>query len=262
MQVKLLVCVVRGYDVPGRADQDPVAGPAQSGLVSSYVEASFQGCTVRTGVAEGCNPAWNHQLELPFRPPNNDFSPGVMRAVQDSLHLHLFDLVRQDLLEDERERGSRVHARLESRWLGGISLPFSSLYQNTRVEGTFRLHSPPVLLGYERAGLGAGHGGWGGAAASPTEQDREPATFINLYLTLQPALNVPEPVREKLDCEEGEAVVGAAERWQLATAAAFSHRATNPLVIDTAGRAVLMTRYLRGLAPPPDLLARAEVEFR
>ena len=43
-----------------------------------------------------------------------------------------------DLLEDEDERASTVHARLERKWLGSLTVPFAALYHNTRIEGTFR----------------------------------------------------------------------------------------------------------------------------
>jgi len=39
--------------------------------------------------------------------------------------------------------------REESRWLGGFALPFSTLYRNGKLEGSFPLSTmPPVLLGY------------------------------------------------------------------------------------------------------------------
>ena len=67
--------------------------------------------------------------------------------------------------------------------------------------GTFRLHSPAVLLGYERTGntanvvLGAG-GGFGntasggassGVGGSATDQPNisKNATYLNIYLTIQ-----------------------------------------------------------------------------
>ena len=46
--------------------------------------------------------------------------------------------VSVDLLEDDAERASVVHARLERKWLGSLTVPFASLYHNTRIEGTFR----------------------------------------------------------------------------------------------------------------------------
>ena len=70
----------------------------------------------------------------------------------------------------------------------------------------------------------------------------------------QPALNVPEPVREKLDSEESESVVSrmqnkpkdclifklvflfqlaAAEKWHESLRTAVGARALSPLVLDT-----------------------------
>ena len=265
--VKLLLCVVRAYDVPVRHDTDPVssvpAGQSSSGpresIVRSFVEASFQHNTARTVVADGPNPTWNQNMELSFKPPNNDFSPENMKKVQDCLHLHLFDEVKVDILEDERERTSKIHQRIENKWLGSLSIPFSSLYQNTRIEGTFRLHSPSVLLGYERLGQSLQqHLGWRPTTPTDSTGGEKDATFLNIYLTIQPALNAPEPVREKLDCEETEEVVAACSRWSSLLSSAFSHRQLSPLVIDVEGRAVLMTRYIRAITPPRELLARSE----
>ena len=261
--VKILLCVVRAYDVPVRHDADPLntnqppTGPRES-VVSSFVEASFQSSTVRTVVADGPNPAWNQQLEMMFKPPNNDFSPDSMRKVQDSIHLHLFDQVKIDILDDERERSSKIHQRLENKWLGSLSIPFSSLYQNTRIEGTFRLHSPSVLLGYERLGQTSQHAGWRPTTPTESSSAEKDATYLNIYLTIQPALNVPEPVREKLDCDETDSVVSSAQRWAETLSSSFSHRHVTPLVIDVEGKAVLMTRYFRGLSPPSELLSRGE----
>ena len=68
--------------------------------------------------------------------------------VKDSLHLHLFDEVTVDLVDandDSETNSAQVHQRIEKKWLGSLSIPFSSLYKNTRIEGTFKLHSPPGI---------------------------------------------------------------------------------------------------------------------
>lgn len=54
-------------------------------------------------------------------------------SVRDVIYLNLFDEVVLDLLEDDRERLSTVHQRLERRWLGNLKVPFSTLYLNSKV---------------------------------------------------------------------------------------------------------------------------------
>ena len=75
----------------------------------------------------------------------------ILYRVKDSLHLHLFDEVTVDLVDandDSETNSSQVHQRIEKKWLGSLSIPFSSLYKNTRIEGTFKLHSPPGMTTY------------------------------------------------------------------------------------------------------------------
>ena len=130
------------------------------------------------------------------------------------------------------------------------------------------------MLGYERTGntanvvLGAG-GGFGntassgpnsGVSGSGTDQPNisKNATYLNIYLTIQPALMVPEPVKEKLDCDETEAVVQQCEQWSRELSSSYPHRKVNPLVADVTGKSVLMTRYFRALEPPSELLDSAD----
>ena len=259
-EVKVLLSVVRAYDVPVRHDVDFISsggiqqvsnGPKES-KVNSFITASLQNSTGRTYGAAGPNPAWNQQLTLKFKPLNNDFSPDSMRRVKEYLYLHLFDEIYCDLVEDEDQRSTLLHQRLEHRWLGSLAIPFTSIYQNTRIEGTFRMHSPPVLLGYERVGQNVQNLGW--RPSTPTENSTvKDATYINIYLTLDPALNVPEPLREKLECEEDDDIVATCERWNRALSGAYPHRKINPLVIDVTGRSVLLTRYLRPIPPPAEV---------
>ena len=69
---------------------------------------------------------------------------------------------------------------------------------------------------------------------------------------------MPEPLKEKLDCEETDQVLGLANKWADTLASAFAHRQVNPLVIDVEGKAVLMTRYIRGIMPPQELFSKIE----
>ncbi|KAK8774158.1 hypothetical protein V5799_011309 [Amblyomma americanum] len=92
--------------------------------VRPFVEVMFQQRTARTFVADGPHPTWNQELRLPITP-----EAGVVR---DVIYLNLFDEVVLDLLEDDRERQSTVHQRLERRWLGSLRIPFSTLYINSK----------------------------------------------------------------------------------------------------------------------------------
>lgn len=117
--------------------------------------------------------------------------------------------------EDESERAAQIHKRLERKWLGSFSIPFTSLYANTRVEGTVRLHSPPVLLGYDRTGqYTVAAGLWSDMTNPAQEAAAKDATYLNIYLTIEPPLSIPEPVKEKLDCEESENVIRHCEKWR------------------------------------------------
>ena len=279
-EIKILLSIVRAYDVPIRSDVDPLGQGAAAGQIKirkdslteasvySYVEAQFQGQTLRTTVAIGPNPAWNQELTLLFKSSNNDFSPETLNQVKDSLHLHLFDEVTVDLVDDDNERNLQVHQRIEKKWLGSLSIPFSSLYRNTRIEGTFKLHSPPVLLGYERSGVVGGlpiesteasivHGLGGGLA-----KNAKNATYLNIYATLQPALIVPEPVKEKLDCDEPDHVVQHCMDWSESLAQKYPQRRVNPMVADVTGKSVLLTRYFRTLRPPQELMNSESIALK
>lgn len=37
------------------------------------------------------------------------------------------------MLQDDRERGSSVHQRIEKKWLGSIKIPFTTVYFNGKV---------------------------------------------------------------------------------------------------------------------------------
>ncbi|KAL5016252.1 hypothetical protein ScPMuIL_005841 [Solemya velum] len=45
------------------------------------------------------NPSFNEELEVPFRAPNDDYSPGNLQTVNDIIFLNLFDEVVVDILE-------------------------------------------------------------------------------------------------------------------------------------------------------------------
>jgi coiled-coil and C2 domain-containing protein 2A len=71
-EVKIIVNVIHAFEVPVRKDVDTVGGGQQDLRFSivpvrPFVEVSFQGVRVRTTTAEGANPTWNQDLQLPLK---------------------------------------------------------------------------------------------------------------------------------------------------------------------------------------------------
>lgn len=55
---------------------------------------------------------------------------------------------RADVGESSGTTTGVVAHKVQNLWLGVIKLPFSTLYQRGRIEGTFKINVPAVLLGY------------------------------------------------------------------------------------------------------------------
>ncbi|XP_059483780.1 coiled-coil and C2 domain-containing protein 2A [Neocloeon triangulifer] len=252
LSTTLIINVVSALQVPTRKDLDlepssagaffessPTNATFNTVAVRPFVEVSFKGATARTRAAEGANPTWNSELQIPIQEEVFD---------HDLISIRLFDEIVVDVLDDERLRDIDVHTRHEKAWLGAINIPFSAVQRTSKIDGTFPLNMQQLLLGYEQEEQSRQFGPLLGPLDSPRGSS---CTFLNFFVTLQPPMVATEPeTTERLECLESSALESHLENWNSQVTALFSDRKVPTLVATSNGKTVCVTRLFRPINPP------------
>eukprot|EP00002_Diphylleia_rotans_P016097 TRINITY_DN3128_c0_g1_i10.p1 TRINITY_DN3128_c0_g1~~TRINITY_DN3128_c0_g1_i10.p1 ORF type:complete len:1686 (+),score=344.27 TRINITY_DN3128_c0_g1_i10:64-5121(+) len=209
----------KGHENDGPMDEDS----AEVKDLQPYAEVTFQNKEYYTHTSNTCNPNWSEGFTIPIFMEDNDFSAQNLSQVTDKLVISIFDSAIVDVKGPLTDR-SLIIKRRERRWIGKLVIPFSTIYENGRVEGTFRIETPPYLMGYELPESGL--------------------SYISVYMTLDPPLPQLDSLQDILSVEDPYL-----ENWCHQWLSTIPHK-SEVLVVGIDGLRLLVCRFIIEIEPP------------
>jgi hypothetical protein len=190
---KIVCRILRGFNLPvrntefdGVSQADPTM-KKDLGYVNTFVEVRFQNLKQRCAAVEGSSPQWNETISLPFNPPNGEFSPEVLSAINESIHVNLYDEYTTEILQNRNGSEMESFERREKTLLGTATIAFSNLYKHTVIEGKLSLKVPDVLFGYEKSEKEKNSSGLSNDEAQ-----------VEVFISLEPVLEQPKSLQPKV----------------------------------------------------------------
>ncbi|KAM6182264.1 protein CC2D2B [Erethizon dorsatum] len=217
-------------------------------IVHPFIEVSFQHIVYHTNTESGSHPCWNEEIKVDFISPGHDYSFSNLSKIKDNIYINIFDEVIIEKHKDHCLKSCSGHSYLRKNWLGSIVFPFSALLQQSEISGTFQVNIPPVLLGYT----------WSKTYLSPKEdyngQNLRECTFINIFATIEPQISYVT-YNSKLDKFSDQIdVLQRAQIFKNNCKTMFPNRRIITTVFNDEGIQTLVTRYIKALNPPQQLL--------
>ncbi|XP_054546514.1 protein CC2D2B isoform X3 [Talpa occidentalis] len=272
--IKILVRILRAYNIPTRKTavnralgmptylmsslphlkhkeiikSAPSADTLNEDTVHPFVEVSFQHTVYETSTASGSHPCWNEELQLDFISPGHDYSFSSLSKIKDNIHINIFDEMIIEKHEDHCLKSCSGHSYMKKNWLGSIVFPFSALLRQSEISGTFQVNIPPVLLGYT----------WSKTYMSPKEdcngQNLKECSFLNIFVTIEPQISYVTCDPELGKFSDPIDVLQRAQLFKKNCKDLFPNRRITTTVFNDEGIQVLVTRYIKALNPPQQLL--------
>ncbi|XP_021108771.1 protein CC2D2B isoform X2 [Heterocephalus glaber] len=216
--------------------------------VHPFIEVSFQHTVYHTNTERGSHPCWNEEIKVDFISPGHDYSFSNLSKIKDNIYINIFDEMIIEKHKDRCLKSCSGHSYLRKNWLGSIVFPFSALLQQSEISGTFQVNIPPVLLGYT----------WSKNYLSPKEdyngQNLRECTFINIFATIEPQIPYVT-YNSKLDKFSDQVdVLERAQVFKNNCKTMFPNRRIITTVFNDEGIQTLVTRYIKALNPPQQLL--------
>uniref|UniRef100_A0A8C9CNU4 Coiled-coil and C2 domain containing 2B n=1 Tax=Phocoena sinus TaxID=42100 RepID=A0A8C9CNU4_PHOSS len=147
--------------------------------------------------------------------PGHDYSVSSLSKIKDNIYINIFD----EMIIEKHE-----------------------------ISGTFQVNIPPVLLGYT----------WSETYVSPKEdyngQNLKECTFLNIFATIEPQISfaICNPELNKFSGQID--VLERAQIFKKNCKALFPERRITTTVFNDEGIQILVTRYIKALNPPQQLL--------
>uniref|UniRef100_G3T2U8 Coiled-coil and C2 domain containing 2B n=1 Tax=Loxodonta africana TaxID=9785 RepID=G3T2U8_LOXAF len=281
--IKILVRILRAYNIPTRkttVNRKQKAGKSRRNIrhketiksvasgellnesqivgqdtVHPFVEVSFQHTVYQTNTSCGSHPCWNEEIGVDFVSPGHDYSFSSLSKIKDNIYINIFDEMMIENHEDHCLKSCSGHTYVRKNWLGSVVFPFSALLQQSEINGTFQVNIPPILLGYT----------WSKTYVSPKEdyngQNLKECTFLNIFATIEPQIayitSNPEPDKissKKCKFSDQIDVLQRAQIFKKNCKAVFPNRRITTTVFNSEGIQILVTRYIKALNPPRQLL--------
>lgn len=161
------------------------------------------------------------------------------------MSVDLFDECIEDYLSDDR----RI-TEIYQHWLGQLQFPLETIYQNQRIEGTFEMNTPILLLGYNRQNFETAEAS--AALSNVGLPNMREVTYLSLFINLEPLIDVPEAINTVgLECIELEETKQYIDTWFINLKMEFSWTIQTPYAILQNGKKACITRLLGHLEIPP-----------
>lgn len=170
------------------------------------------------------------------------FSEGI-NQIKDSLWFHMYDEIIEDLPSNDNMMTptSEIYQKISSYYLGELLIPFSTIYASQRIEGTFEMSTPLILLGYAKPTVNVpDHGPESNVGLIETRQ----SILISLLISIEPIIEITHFSTAHLECVELRAIKNRISVWMNEIIDEFPDRAQDPLVSLANGKRVCITRLI------------------
>uniref|UniRef100_A0A8C6GJB2 Coiled-coil and C2 domain containing 2B n=1 Tax=Mus spicilegus TaxID=10103 RepID=A0A8C6GJB2_MUSSI len=150
-----------------------------------------------------------------YSSPGHDYSFSSLSKIKDNIHINIFDEV---------------------------------VIEKHEISGTFQVNIPPILLGYT----------WSNTYVPPREdcsgQNPKECTFLNIFATIEPQISYVTYNPKVDEFSDQIDILQRALTFTRNCKAMFPNRRVVATVFNGEGMHVLVTRYIKALNPPQQLL--------